>query len=81
LSRQFDQSTPFQATKHFPTGNLTKAPIGLAPVPDLAQTIGNMTAPSLPFLLNQLLDEPQVLCADQTAPNHQILVHVTSFLA
>jgi hypothetical protein len=52
-----------------PAGNLTKAPIGLAPVPDLTETIANMAASLGSLPLNQLSDEQQVGLPNNPAPN------------
>ena len=73
--RQLDESARFQSTEQLAAGNLTKAPLGLAPVPNLAEAIGNMAASLSSLLLNQLSDEQQVGFPNKPAPNHQILVH------
>jgi hypothetical protein len=47
----------FQSAQQVPTGNLTKAPVGLTPIPKFAEVMGNMTPSADSLLLNQLPDE------------------------
>jgi hypothetical protein len=44
--------------------------MGLAPVPNPAEAIGNMAASLGSLLLNQLSDEQQVGFPNNPAPNH-----------
>jgi hypothetical protein len=62
------KKTEFQFAA-FPPRSI-RPPHGLAPVPNLAEAVGNMAASLGSLLLNQLLDEQQVGFPNNPAPNH-----------
>jgi hypothetical protein len=57
------------------TGDLSEPAIGLTPIPNLAESVGNMTAALLSLLGDQLPDHAQIFFSNGAAPNDQWILH------
>jgi hypothetical protein len=73
--RQFDQALGLKLTEQVPASNLPKASVGLPPIPDFTQALGNVSATLLAFLSNQPSDLIQLPQADSTPSNNKFLFH------
>lgn len=66
--RQLHQSFGLQLAEQISTGNFPQPAVGLSPVPNLAQPLGQMRAPAVPFGVNEFTDQAQVFLPNSPPP-------------
>jgi hypothetical protein len=70
-----DQALGLKLPQQVTASNLPEESVGLSPIPDLTETIGNVTATLLAFLSNQPPDLFQILRAESPPSKDEFSFH------